>query len=98
MQADCVMDINIKTTEFAYEYDFACASVVSVLYSLQRKFAKNMKGPLETFANHCLAVSFTCTLKQENRESCCYCFRKICCHQILFFKRTVIVVIEFSER
>lgn len=98
MQADCLMDINIRTTEIAYEFDFACASVVSVLYSSQRKFSKNMKGPVETSGNHCLAVSFTCTWKQDNRESCCYCCRKIYCHQVLFFKRTVIVVIEFSER
>jgi len=55
------MDINIRTTEIAYEFDFACASGVSVAYSSQRKFAKDVRGPAERFGNHCLAVSFTCT-------------------------------------
>lgn len=60
MQADCQININIRT-ETVYEFDFACASVVNVLYSLQRKFAKNMKGPIETIGNHFLAMNFTCT-------------------------------------
>lgn len=92
------MDINIRTTEIAHEFDFACASVVRISYSLQRTFANNMKDPVETFGNRCLAVSFTCIWNQDNRESCCYCFRKVCCHQVLSFKRKVIVVIEISER
>lgn len=59
LQADCVMDINIRTMETAYEFDFTCVYVVSVMYSSQRKLAKNMEGPVKTFGNHCLAVYFT---------------------------------------
>lgn len=53
------MDINIRTMETAYEFDFTCVYVVSVMYSSQRKLAKNMEGPVKTFGNHCLAVYFT---------------------------------------
>lgn len=94
VQADCLMDINIRTTEI---WIWFCLCLCC-LYSSQRKLAKNMKGLVATFGNYCLAVSFSCTWKQDNTESCCYCFGKVCCHQALLFKRTVIVVIEFSER